>query len=118
MGIIVGPWSAALAAARSVPSRSTRIRREIPRDARCIALARPMPDAAPVISADLPVKSSGIILLGQLGDNRPARSKPHRVVHSAPGLSGHRLPNQIQARRLSHRTGERSVGKEWFVRFV
>src|SRR3546814_17086613 len=83
MGIIVGPWSAALAAARSVPSRSTRIRRAIPRDARCIALARPMPDAAPVTSADLPVKSSGIIILRQLGDNRPARSKAPRALGRA-----------------------------------
>src|SRR3546814_3717734 len=56
------------------PPRSTRTDTLFPyttlfrsRDVRCIALAKPMPDAAPVISADLPVKSSGIIILLSLG---------------------------------------------------
>src|SRR3546814_1822725 len=50
--IIVGPSSASLAAARPLSSRSTSIRRAIPRDVRCIALAKPMPDAAPVIRSE------------------------------------------------------------------
>src|SRR3546814_137217 len=50
--------------------------RAIPRDVRCSALARPMPDAAPVISADLPVKSSGIIILLSLGIIGPHEIEP------------------------------------------
>src|SRR3546814_20172337 len=97
--IIVGPSSAARAAARSVPSRSTRIRRAIPRDASCIALARPMPDAAPVTSADLPVKSSDIISLSQLGLNRPQRRKAHHLVRYDHALAGPLLANQLAVRR-------------------